>query len=136
MLPHESCPEPARLKDLIDGSLPDDERTVLVAHLDACSSCQRALEEQACGGSSVLSAACHIRERPPAQSAYWVAVQRVAEATPVPAWGSDPVATRSEPASSVSDSSTEEVALDFLQPSDHPEFLGKLGHFNIVGVIG
>jgi len=135
MSPHESCPEPARLKDLVDGSLADDERTALVAHLDACESCQRALEEMACGGSSLLSAACHVRERPPAQSAYWAAVKRVAEATPPPPWARSPIATRPE-APPEAGSSAEDVALDFLKPSDNPEFLGKLGHFNVVGVIG
>src|SRR5262249_47932673 len=32
--------------------------------------------------------------------------------------------------------SSGDIALDFLKPSENPEFLGKLGHFNIVGVIG
>ncbi len=136
---HQSCPDPARLKDLlagIDGILSDEERAALVAHLDACESCQRALEESADGGSSLLRAACHAdRERPPSQSAYWVAVKRVAEVTPSPAWAGLGLATRAETPPSEADAS-EDISLDFLKPSENPEFLGKLGHFNVVGVIG
>ncbi|HEX5269745.1 MAG TPA: protein kinase, partial [Gemmataceae bacterium] len=135
----QSCPDPARLKDLIagiDGVVPEEERAALVAHLDTCPSCQRALEESACGGSSLLRVASHVqRERPPAHSAYWAAMKRVADATPPPVWAEGELATRLEtPPPEVGSSG--EVALDFLKPSDHPEFLGTLGHFHIVGVIG
>ncbi len=134
-----SCPDPARLKDLlagIDGVLSEEERAALTAHLDGCEKCQRALEEAA-GGSSLLSAAGHVRERPPSQSAYWGALKRVAEATPAPGWAEEnPLATRLETPPPESGSSAENIALDFLKPSENPEFLGKLGHFNVVGVIG
>jgi WD40 repeat protein len=131
---HDSCPEPARLKDLIDGALPDDERAALTAHLDGCDACQRKLEEAACGGSSLLRAAGHVRERPPAQSAYWHALKRVEGTTPVPGWAESPVATRLE--TPPPESGTGEIALDFLKPADDPQYLGKLGHFHIVRVIG
>jgi eukaryotic-like serine/threonine-protein kinase len=136
---HQSCPDPVRLKDLIagiDGILSEDERAELVAHLDGCESCQRALEESASGGSSLLRVAGHAyRERPPSQSAYWVAVKRAAEVTPVPAWAGGQLATRAETPPPDTGTSAD-IALDFLKPSDHPEFLGKLGHFNVVGIIG
>jgi hypothetical protein len=132
---HDSCPEPARLKDLIDGALPDDERAALTAHLDGCESCQRKLEETACGSSSLLRAACHVRERPPAQSAYWHALKRVEGTTPVPGWAESPVATRLETPPPESGTSAD-IALDFLKPSEDPEYLGKLGHFHVVRVIG
>jgi Tol biopolymer transport system component len=135
----QSCPDPARLKDLlagIDGILSDDERAALVAHLDGCPSCQCALEESACGGSSLLRVACTVdRDRPPSHSAYWTALKRVADVTPAPAWAEGVVATRAETPPPESGSSGD-VALDFLKPSENPEFLGKLGHFNVVGVIG
>jgi hypothetical protein len=134
MFPHDSCPDCAQLRDLIEGSLSDEERAAITAHLDGCEACQHKLEGQACGGSSLLRAAGAVRERPPAQSAYWAAIQRVQDATPVPGWADSPIATRLEspPLSSPSG----EIPLDFLKPSENPEFLGKLGHFNIVGVIG
>jgi Tol biopolymer transport system component len=136
---HPSCPDPARLKDLlagIDGILSDDERAALVAHLDVCPACQRALEESACGGSSLLRVAVSVdRDRPPSHSAYWTALKRVAEATPAPAWDDGVLATRAETPPPESGNSGD-IALDFLKPSENPEFLGKLGHFNVVGVVG
>jgi dipeptidyl aminopeptidase/acylaminoacyl peptidase len=132
---HDSCPDTAHLKDLIDGALPDDERAALTEHLDRCESCQRRLEDTASGGSELLRAAVHVRERPPAQSAYWQALKRVEGATPVPGWAESPAATRLETPPPEPGTSGE-IALDFLEPSDNPEFLGKLDHFSVVRVIG
>src|SRR5690242_20896397 len=128
---HDACPEPARLKDLIEGSLPDEERSALTAHLDDCESCQRRLEEAAAGGSSLLHVACHVQERPPAQSAYWHALKRVEGTTPVPGWAALDVATRLETPPPEPGTSGE-IGLDFLKPADDPEYLGKLGHFHVV----
>jgi WD40 repeat protein/tRNA A-37 threonylcarbamoyl transferase component Bud32 len=133
---HDSCPDLAHLKDLIDGALPDDERAALTAHLDGCESCQRRLEETAAGGSGLFRAAVRVRERPPAESAYWNALKRVEGTTPVPGWAESPVATRLETPPPESGTSGE-IALEFLQPSGNPEFLGTLDdHFDIVRVIG
>jgi hypothetical protein len=135
----QSCPDPARLKDLlagIDGILSEEERSALVAHLDGCPACQRALEETACGGSSLLRVASKAhRDKPPAQSAYWAALKRVADVTPSPAWAEGALATRLETPPPESGTSGD-IPLDFLKPSDHPEFLGTLGHFQIVSVVG
>jgi hypothetical protein len=120
----------------IDGVLSEDERASLIAHLDGCPSCQCALEESACGGSSLLRAAAQTgRDRPPSHSAYWAAVKRVAEATPPPAWAAAELATRTETPPPEPGTSGD-IPLDFLQPSENPEFLGRLDHFNVVGVVG
>src|SRR5262249_49133018 len=63
------------------------------------------------------------------------ALKRVEAAGSSPEWSPNLVATGVEtppPETGTSD----EIALDFLKPSDHPEFLGTLGHFHVVGVIG
>ena len=40
----EDCPDPERLDAWLSGTLPDDERGMLVAHLDACGSCREKLD--------------------------------------------------------------------------------------------
>ena len=40
----EVCPETERLDAWVSGTLPDDERGMLVAHLDACGSCREKLD--------------------------------------------------------------------------------------------
>jgi serine/threonine protein kinase len=123
-----NCPSTDRLHSLIDGSLPDDERTDLTAHLDRCERCQQALEEMACDGSSLLHVCRGSGERPPSASAYWSALRRVEGQLPAPTLAMTP------PNGTAPES--DELRLDFLQPSENPEFLGRLGHFHILGVIG
>ncbi len=40
----DNCPETERLDAWVSGTLPDDEREVLVAHLDACGPCREKLD--------------------------------------------------------------------------------------------
>jgi serine/threonine protein kinase/Tol biopolymer transport system component len=122
------CPSTDRLHSLIDGSLPDEERTDLTEHLDGCERCQQALEEMACDGTSLLHVCRASCERPPSASAYWSALRRVEGQLP------EPTLLLTPPNGTPSASG--EVRLDFLRPSDHPEFLGRLGHFHILDVIG
>jgi serine/threonine protein kinase/regulator of sirC expression with transglutaminase-like and TPR domain len=42
----EDCPGPERLDAWLSGTLPDDERGLLVAHLDACASCREELDRR------------------------------------------------------------------------------------------
>src|SRR5208283_4771663 len=51
-----SCPDASRLRQLLDGTLPEAEQAQLVAHLDACLACQQQLEELA-GGQAVSAQA-------------------------------------------------------------------------------
>ena len=47
------CPDRERLRDLLDGALPDEEQADLTRHLDSCTSCQQQLEGLAAAGSWV-----------------------------------------------------------------------------------
>jgi serine/threonine protein kinase len=51
------CPDPARLKHLLDNSLPESEQAELNAHLEACESCRGALDRLAVGSESWSDAA-------------------------------------------------------------------------------
>jgi WD40 repeat protein len=120
-----SCPDLTRLKGLLDSSLPEPEQAQLIAHLDDCPGCQQSLEEMAAGGSSWPAAVRHVgRDRPPSGSAFWPALRQV----------EDELATRVDtPRDSATD---DDISLDFLQPAEEPGSLGKLGNFDVVGVVG
>ena len=52
MTQHLSCPDPARLRELLDDTLPHGEQVELNRHLETCVSCQQALEGMAAAASA------------------------------------------------------------------------------------
>jgi WD40 repeat protein len=118
---HTQCPDSRRLEGLLRESLPQGEQSALTEHVGDCPACQGALDRLAAGPTAeALREAEHAR--PPADSAYWSAVQELEREVTQP--GSGPRPRRPE------------MQLDFLAPSDDPAHLGRLDHFAILGVVG
>src|SRR5437773_519645 len=129
MSPAVRCPHPSRLQELLESERPPEEQSDLICHLDSCDSCQHALEEMAAAGSTSAEALRHLdHDKPPADSAFWRAVQDLEHGAEV---------TGSYRESAVEIHHVEEdLALDFLQPSEKPGYRGRIGHFEIEEVIG
>src|SRR5262249_6511087 len=129
------CPDRARLRGLLASNLTEREQTDLIAHLDSRESCQHSLEEVAGGGTSWAAAAPHLaQDRPSSASAFWAGLEKLEDEvtrtdTPPPR----PVG-RDTPAPEAADLG--EVSLDFLAPPEVAGALGRLGHFEVVEVIG
>src|SRR5438874_5537954 len=103
------CPDPSRLRELLDGERPPEEQSDLICHLDSCDSCQHALEAMAAGASSSTEALRNLdRDKPPADSAFWRVVQKLeADSGEVTAtYQRSPVEGQ------------EDLSLEFLQPSE------------------
>jgi len=109
------------LEGLIRDSLPEGEQSALTEHIGDCAACQVALDGLAAGPTADALRQAE-RDRPPADSAYWSAVQELDR--DITQLGSD---ERLRPP---------EVPLDFLAPSDDPSHLGRLDHFAILGIVG
>jgi WD40 repeat protein len=107
MAPPTACIEPPRLRALLEGSLAEQEQAELQRHLEMCTRCQQTLEQLVAGQGS------------------WSSLPRYlgADAPAPPAPAAPPAAD-------------EGVPLAFLSPSDKPGSLGRLGHYEIAGVIG
>jgi Tol biopolymer transport system component len=130
MKPHSPCPDRLRLQGLLETSIPEAEQADLVGHLDSCTDCQHSLEEMAAGSSWPGAARAADTPQPPSDSAYWVALRKVenqalarTEITSAPEEADGPDAAAP-------------VSLDFLNPSDRPGSLGRLGDFEVEKVIG
>jgi WD40 repeat protein len=132
MKPCSTCLQPEELQDLVAGRAPATEQTNLVAHLDGCPTCQERLDRLS-GGGELGPALLHVDRRPASDSAYWPALAQLQRDV---AFANAP--TRAELATEGVGvlEHGEEVALDFLSPPDNPGQLGKLDHFDVVGVIG
>ncbi len=127
MIPETPCPDAARLKGLLESSLPAEEQKALVGHLDSCTGCQHSLETMAAGGAPVSEAVRQAeRDQPASDSAYWAALRRL-EGEPAA-----DARTVAEPDRRDGD----DVSLRFLQPAEDPQFLGRLAHFDVARVIG
>jgi hypothetical protein len=121
MSTHTPCPDTERLEGLLKDKLPQGEQSALTEHVGDCAACQRDLDQLAAGPTAEVLRQAD-RGRPPADSAYWPAVNKLNEDVTQPGSGEQP-----RPPS---------VPLDFLTPSDDPVHLGRLDQFEILGVVG
>jgi serine/threonine-protein kinase len=124
MTANPECPEPARLHDLLAGSLPSDTQAALAGHLDTCPDCQQALESLARGEGSVIVQGVKGAEGPPAvETALRQAMAELKqELSEVPT-----VAGPAAPGG---------ASLPFLLPPGQPGHLGRLGSYEILEEIG
>jgi hypothetical protein len=117
----DACPDPGRWGELLDGRLPEPAAGALSAHLEACPACQGLLERLTAGEAGWAEAARALDERP--RPALRQAIERLKAETEVglDTAGPDPTGT---------------PTLPFLRPSADPEHLGRLGLYEVLGVIG
>lgn len=120
------CPEPARLKQLLNDTLPESERSDLSAHLDSCETCQKTLESMVAGKESWSGMARSLKADEPATPVDPALAQAVAELEARAATDE----TQAEP---VRDA---RVVLAFLSPSNTPGHLGRFGNYEVLEAIG
>jgi serine/threonine-protein kinase len=98
---------PESLRLLVADDLPREDETRAAAHLDACPTCRAALERAA------------------AEATWWNETEALLrlDADDLPPAGAD-------------DWSAADFSVDFLDPADDPELLGRLGEYEIHGVLG
>ena len=119
---------PDRLKQLLDEQLSDGEQVAVAEHLEDCDACRSALETLAAGhewwdeASSLLNADMDTAEKWHAETSSSVGDSEDADFIVSPL--------------STVESSVGNVPLDFLEPSDSPAMLGKLGDYDIIEPIG
>jgi serine/threonine-protein kinase len=117
MIRQVTCPDPDRLQKLLDGSLSPADQSELSGHLDTCVNCQHTLEELATGTAPWADRA-RLLNRPQApEAALEQAMERLRE-------------------TSAGSRGNQETDLAFLEPSENREHLGRLGHYDVVELLG
>ncbi len=119
-----ACPTSEQLKTLLDGSLTEPEQSAMQGHVDGCAACQQALEALVAGTESWDAAVGHLRGE---------------SARPDAAILSE--AIRDLKADEFIEASAREGSaamkpLDFLEPSDQPGSIGRLGVYEVSEVVG
>jgi WD40 repeat protein/serine/threonine protein kinase len=124
MMPVAACPNTERLQEHLEGLLSADEQTELLAHLDTCAVCQQTLEGLGAGSEAILETARQIGREPRPLGAAFQEVLRVLKQK-------DSVA-----GSPNSPPGGEALVSDFLSSSEQSGHLGRLGHYEVIEVVG
>ena len=117
--------DPRRIEECLNDALAEEERQAFEAHLETCSTCRQALESRAGAPDEWRD----VRELLSSDSAVPAGVTSRTELRPAASDGSS---------SEVLENNREMVAdvLAVLSPTDDPHMLGRLGSYEIAGVVG
>lgn len=114
------CPTRAELCSFVDGALDEASEVSLSLHLDTCSKCRRTLEETAGEPSWWDEAQTFLAPRADHEAASWT-----------------PSASDAAHAREAHDAA--EIAAEirkWLGPTDDPQSLGRIGRYEVTGIIG
>src|SRR5262249_45676749 len=117
-----SCLDRARLRDLLDGTLPDDEQAEFTRHLDTCASCQQKLEALATGESSWPG------------TTPWLGHEPAGPESALPQAMSVLRGDTADLLDTFPDNGDDPRAL--LTPSEHPGSLGRFGPYEVLELLG
>jgi serine/threonine protein kinase/mono/diheme cytochrome c family protein len=118
------CPDPSFWRGLLDGTLPPTEEKMLHAHLEGCVRCLQVLQDLAAGSDSWAGLPQYLGEgTPPPEDALRRIMQEMAG--------------RPQQVETLIQLPEEATAkIDFLDPSEEPGQLGRLGPYQVLEVIG
>jgi serine/threonine protein kinase len=122
-----ACPDLVVLKRLLDGSgsLPGHEQEAIEHHLETCDACQARLDSTASGGLNLQGEMRNLRQGSAPESPSLKRVIGVLK---------EEIEPETEATSSMALTPSE--ILGFLDPSDTPGDLGKLGPYRVQEVLG
>ncbi len=120
------CPPLEQLRRLLDEELSPPERSTLDAHIEGCRRCQQALEQLTGDSEPYAAPPDDGSAAPPLLGLCGRQARRGAHEAED---GARTVSSRTPPADAPPD-------LDFLEPAGRPDALGRLGHYDVLEVLG
>jgi hypothetical protein len=140
IMPNATC-DPTMLSQFLSGELTADAERQVVEHLDSCRECQQRVEQLA-GGQRWWQEA-HVFLSPEQEEAWTTSsiVLPLADEWHGQETGHNECRDPGQDSQEASYSGDDEVAampisLDFLAPTDEPNSLGRIGTYEVVGVVG
>ncbi len=117
-----ACPDAATLRALLDATLPEEQQAATQAHVDQCRACEVALRQMTVGSQSWIGMAEKLKSSNDDDPKLAAAMERL---------------KTDDGSGGESDETVDpQRTLDFLQPSDDPKSLGRLGQHEVLEVIG
>ncbi|MCH7990477.1 MAG: zf-HC2 domain-containing protein, partial [Planctomycetes bacterium] len=125
MTQKQTCPNPQLFRKLLDGLLTESDQTQLATHLDTCEQCRLKLDEL----TGELPVPPEVAQHPnqdtePTETALFDVIKSIREEDPL-----DDLTRIEEP-------DENDFSIDFLDPSQQPDSMGRLGTYEVMGVIG
>lgn len=123
------CPTDEQLRELIEETLSDEAQAALVDHLDRCPDCRGRLEDTAGRAELWTAVACSLRQPESVSSPELervTATMRSAQCDTLP---------EPRPAGRL-EAEDDTPVFDFLAPSENRDHLGRLGHYEVVELLG
>lgn len=124
MAAEQNCPDASSWRELLEGAVSDAEQAELAQHLEGCETCRKTFEELA-GGADVLADAQGKADEAGETPA--TVLRELMEKLKADA----PRKT-----TAFGESTVDDISLDFLDSSDSPEYLGRLGTYEVTEVVG
>jgi len=125
MTQNQTCPNPRMFRELLEGLLTESDQTQLATHLDTCEQCRLKLEELTGELPIPPQVARHPnQDSEPTETALFEAIKSMGHELPF-----DDQTHIEEPDES-------DFSIDFLDPSQQPDSMGRLGPYEISEVIG
>jgi eukaryotic-like serine/threonine-protein kinase len=134
-----ACLDDEQIRGLLVNNLPTTELMLCQGHLEDCADCRKRLEQLAIGNTSMLQVARNAKmDTPPEQgSAYWRALNEVRQPfTPTHSPTSSRFNSSPQPNAITGGKSFEPAKLDFLEPDEDPNFLGRLDRYRLERMVG
>jgi eukaryotic-like serine/threonine-protein kinase len=131
-MPNATC-DPTMLSQFLSGELAADAERLVVEHLDTCRDCQQRVEQLAGGQRWWQEAQVFLS---PEQEEAWTTSSIVLPLADE--WHGPETGDNSDGAGNSSDDEVTAmpISLDFLAPTDEPNSLGRIGTYEVVGVVG
>ena len=128
------CPFEPQLRQVLNEELPKDKEELLAAHVRDCPACRAQLDEFVRADDGIARAAKSLQDNQPApDEMLGNMIDRLCSEGPRDAGMSTAAGKETLDAASPNVSP---VALDFLAASDRPQSIGRMGDYEILGVIG
>ena len=133
MAAKESCPETARVQVMLEGTLSEEDQGAMALHLEKREPCQERFEQLVREVDCFSEAA---RELGGERRTKDTALEQVIQALHAKGTGPKDGGELSSEATDGEPASSEDLSLDFLDPSDDPDHLGRLGPYEVIEVVG
>ena len=131
-MPNATC-DPTMLSQFLSGELAADAERQVVEHLDTCRDCQQRVEQFAGGQRWWQEAQVFLS---PEQEEVWTTSSIVLPLADE--WHGEETGHDSQQSGHSDDDEVAAlpISLDFLAPTDEPNSLGRIGTYEVVGVVG
>jgi len=118
---------------MLEGTLSEEDQGAMALHLEKCEPCQERFEQLVREVDCFSEAA---RELGGERRTQDTALEQVIQALHAKGSGLKDGGELSDEATDGEPASSEDLSLDFLDPSDDPDHLGRLGPYEVIEVVG